>query len=60
MARFAAISQFSGEIVASLLLGLWLDHRYGWMPWATVICGAIGLCIGMVHLIRSVGPPGRS
>ncbi|MBX9623393.1 MAG: AtpZ/AtpI family protein [Gemmataceae bacterium] len=40
-----------GEMVAPILIGVWLDDRYGWSPWGLVIGGTLGLVGGVGHLI---------
>jgi F0F1-type ATP synthase assembly protein I len=34
-------------------VGHWLDNRYGWYPWATLIGAMLGLAAGMYLLIKS-------
>jgi F0F1-type ATP synthase assembly protein I len=56
LARFAFISQFTGEVLVFLLGGLAIDYHWGWTPWATVTAGFFGLAIALFHLIRNVTP----
>lgn len=56
LSKFAHISQFTGEVVAFLVLGIWIDYRWGWTPWATVISGFFGFAVALFHLIRNVMP----
>ncbi len=35
-----------------LLIGHWLDRRYGWEPWATVIGSMLGLCGGLYLVLK--------
>lgn len=39
----------AGPIIAALLLGRWLDGRYGLKPW-----GTLG-CIGVAFIISNIG-----
>ena len=35
-----------------LLVGRWLDNKYQWSPWGTVICVMLGVAAGMYLLIK--------
>jgi F0F1-type ATP synthase assembly protein I len=40
-----------GEIVAPVLIGVWLDSRYGWAPWGLAVGATIGFVGGLAHLV---------
>ena len=33
-------------------IGYWLDSKYGWKPWGTLIGVAVGFTVGLTRLIR--------
>ena len=35
-----------------LYAGSWLDKRYGWQPWATLIGSMLGMCAGLYLVIK--------
>lgn len=35
-----------------LLIGTWLDRRYGWQPWGMLIGGMLGLAAGLYLVIK--------
>jgi len=35
-----------------LVVGTWLDRRYGWQPWGMLIGSMLGLAAGLYLLIR--------
>jgi F0F1-type ATP synthase assembly protein I len=35
-----------------LIVGTWLDKRYGWQPWGMLIGSMLGLASGLYLLIR--------
>lgn len=49
------------EMVAPVVVGLFLDHQFDWTPWGTVSGAVLGFLGGFVHLIsilnRPKGPP---
>ncbi len=40
-------------IAGGLGLGWWLDRRYGWYPWATVIGAVLGMIGGLTNFLRA-------
>ena len=59
--RQSQIGKYSGVGVQMLVtiglctwLGIWLDEKYGWSPWATVILSLLGVFAAMYQIIRSV------
>lgn len=48
---YLALGQAGLEMMAPLVLGLWLDWLLGWRPWLT-LCGiVIGFIGGLAHMI---------
>ena len=47
----ALASMAIGEMVGPILLGVWLDDRYGWAPWGLVVGSVLGIVGGIGHLI---------
>ena len=39
-------------VILGLVVGRWLDRRYGWEPWGTLVCVMLGLAAGMYLLIK--------
>ncbi len=39
-------------VLLGVLIGRWLDGKYGWSPWGTVIGAMLGLSGGMYLLIK--------
>lgn len=37
-----------------MLLGLYVDYRFGFSPWGVIAGAALGLAIALYHLIRDV------
>lgn len=35
-----------------LLVGMWLDKRFGWTPWGLVCGAALGFAGGLYNLVR--------
>ena len=51
----AAISlgfELAAGVGLGLLVGLWLERRYGWAPWASVIGSMVGLAGGLYLVIK--------
>lgn len=44
----------AASIVLSLLLGLWIDGRFGTRPWATLVFALIGIAVGSLSVYRMV------
>ena len=47
----ALASMAIGEMVGPILLGVWLDNRYGWAPWGLAVGAVVGVVGGIGHLI---------
>jgi ATP synthase protein I len=52
------------ELVAPIVIGLWLDGRFGWAPWGLATGAVIGFVGGLAHLMwianRTNGSGGKS
>ena len=52
--RGAALGvELAASLIGFALLGLWIDHKYGFEPWGTLVCVVIGLVGGFYNFIRS-------
>ena len=54
MGYYLALAQIGTEMVAPMLLGVWLDYWRGWTPWATIIGLVVGFGGGLAHLVLMV------
>ncbi len=49
--RLAGVGiQFAGTVAIFALIGYWLDHRFGWTPWATVALAMVAV-VGNTYLL---------
>jgi F0F1-type ATP synthase assembly protein I len=55
--RLFGYSQVGLEMVAPIVLGLYLDERLGWSPWGVVAGTVLGLVGGLTHLIALTREP---
>ena len=39
-------------VILGLVVGRFLDRRYNWEPWGTLVCVMLGLAAGMYLLIK--------
>jgi F0F1-type ATP synthase assembly protein I len=39
-------------VVLGLVVGSWLDKRFGWTPWGVLVGTMLGMASGMYLLIR--------
>lgn len=46
--------EFGGIVIASILLGLWLDAKFDSKPWIMLVLTVAGMAGGMFRLIRRV------
>ncbi len=44
--------EIAGGVGLGILVGYWLDGRYGWSPWGVVIGAIVGLAGGMYLMIK--------
>jgi hypothetical protein len=51
LGRYFALAQVGLEMVAPIVLGLYLDSQLGWAPWGVVGGAVFGLVGGLWHLI---------
>ena len=50
----AAGLQLAASVVGFLLIGNWLDEKYGFSPWLAVTGLIVGFVGGLVNLVRIV------
>lgn len=51
--RYAGMGfEFFAGLLACVLVGIWLDSRFGWSPWGVLVGSGVGLTGSMVNLIR--------
>jgi ATP synthase protein I len=56
----ALASTATAELVAPILIGVWLDGRYGWAPWGMAVGATIGFVGSLAHLMRIAGRANRA
>lgn len=39
------------ELVAPIVIGVWLDQRFGWSPWGLAVGAVVGFVGGIAHLL---------
>ena len=44
--------QIGVGVALGLMVGHWLDNKYQWGPWGTLVCTMLGLAGGMYLLIK--------
>ena len=44
--------EFFAGLLACVLIGIWLDNRFGWSPWGVLVGSGVGLIGSMFNLIR--------
>jgi F0F1-type ATP synthase assembly protein I len=47
----AVASTAVAEIVAPVLIGLWLDSRFGSSPWGATVGAVLGVMASVTHLV---------
>jgi len=51
--RYAGMGfEFFAGLLACVLVGIWLDSRFGWSPWGVLVGSGVGLIGSMFNLIR--------
>jgi F0F1-type ATP synthase assembly protein I len=48
------------SVLFFLLIGYWLDQRFGTLPWLTIAGAFLGAAGGFISLIRGVTAAGRA
>jgi F0F1-type ATP synthase assembly protein I len=51
MAKYWALSQIGAEMIVPIVLGWWLDDRWGTAPWLVIVGGVLGFGGGLLHLM---------
>jgi len=51
LGRLLSLAQVGTEMVVPIGVGVYLDSRFGWSPWATTVGAVLGLSGGLAHLI---------
>jgi len=51
MGKYFALAQVGMEMVAPIVLGLWLDHKFEIGPWGVIVGAVLGLVGGLAHLV---------
>ena len=46
--------QFAGTTLLFTLMGVYLDRRFGWSPWATVVLSMVSVIGGLYLLIKEM------
>jgi F0F1-type ATP synthase assembly protein I len=49
--RLWALGMVGLEMVAPIVVGLWLDNSLGWSPWGVTVGAVLGLALGLYHLV---------
>jgi ATP synthase protein I len=44
--------QMAAGVTLGLLVGSWLDRRFGWTPWGVLVGSMLGIAAGMYLLIK--------
>ena len=48
---YFALAQTGLEMVAPIAVGVFLDNRFGWSPWATTAGAVLGMVGGLTHML---------
>jgi F0F1-type ATP synthase assembly protein I len=48
---YFGLAHIGMEMVAPLVVGVFLDLRFGWLPWGTIVGFVLGFVGGFVHLL---------
>jgi F0F1-type ATP synthase assembly protein I len=49
--RLLTVGQVGLEMVVPIVVGIYLDGRYGWSPWGVTVGAVLGLVSGLTHLV---------
>ena len=52
LARYFTLSQVGLEMVAPIVVGVFLDRWLGSSPWCVAVGAVLRLVIGLVHLVK--------
>ena len=44
--------QMAVGVALGIVIGRWLDRKFGWEPWGLLACTMLGLAAGMYLLIK--------
>lgn len=58
----AAATTFAASLIAGLLIGQWIDHRWnhsGGFPWGTLVFSLAGVAAGFLNLFRVLSATDR-
>jgi F0F1-type ATP synthase assembly protein I len=47
-------AQFGAIVLSLSFAGVWLDDRFAWTPWATVVGSLLGVALATYQLIRNI------
>jgi F0F1-type ATP synthase assembly protein I len=51
--RFATIGLEAGVgVILGVVVGSWLDKKFGWEPWGLLVSTLLGTAAGMYQLVR--------
>ena len=51
--RYAGMGfEFFAGLLVCVLVGIWLDSRFGFSPWGVLVGSGVGLIVSMFNLIR--------
>jgi F0F1-type ATP synthase assembly protein I len=59
LGRYLVLAQVGLEMVVPIVAGMYLDTRFAWGPWGTIVGAVIGLIGGLAHLIYLLNRPGE-
>lgn len=45
-------SQLAGTVALFVLLGWWLDRKFGWTPWGLIVSASIGVVMGLYSFLK--------
>ncbi|MBL8799314.1 MAG: AtpZ/AtpI family protein [Planctomycetia bacterium] len=51
MGRLVALAQVGAEMVVPIVVGVAVDHYWGWSPWGAIIGTVVGFGGGLLHLL---------
>jgi ATP synthase protein I len=59
--RLASLGvELAAGLGAAVLLGYWIDRRFGTSPWGLLICAVIGIVGGLYNVIRQAVQESKS